>query len=105
MAVTSTAMTGSGSADVAALGIVEHVGLQADPGRGREKAHRHRLLLLQRDQNGFAVVGRLSVRIGHASDVVAFAQDGLERLLFLCMRGSGKGKRYYGEGSELVHEF
>src|SRR5215471_6617910 len=68
---------------VAALGIFQRGGAEIDPIGGGEIADRHRLVLLQRHQDDFPVLGRFPARKGHVLDLVAFSHDGLERLLLL----------------------
>src|SRR5215831_11107288 len=61
----------------------ERGGAEIDPIGGGEIADRHRLILLQRHQDDFPVLGRFAAREGHVLDLVALAHDGLERLLLL----------------------
>src|SRR5262249_10644800 len=70
-------------AHVAALGIVEGGRAQVDPIGGGKIADRDRLLLLQGHQEDSPVVRRFAPGEGDTLYLVALADDGLERLLFL----------------------
>src|SRR5262249_8897765 len=72
------------STHVAALAVFERIVAQVDPGHRREEADRHRLALLQRHQDGVTVIGAFAMREGDALDLVALADERLERLLLLC---------------------
>src|SRR5262249_57769301 len=68
-------------------------------------AYRHRLVLLQRHQNDFPVLGRFPAREGHVLDLVALAHDGLERLLLLREAIPGFGHdQGSGERAQFLHE-
>src|SRR5215475_8077296 len=93
------------SAYVAALGILERGGAEIDPIGGGEIADRHRLVLLQRHQENFPVLGRFAARKGHVLDLVALAHDGLERLLLLREASPGLGVEHgSGERAQFLHE-
>src|SRR5262245_18478052 len=93
------------SPHVAALGILERGGAQVDPIGGGEIADRHRLVLLQRHQNDFPVLGRFPAREGHVLDLVALAHDGLERLLLRREAIPGFGHdQGSGERAQFLHE-
>ena len=77
---------------------------QTDPVGGGEIADRDRFLLLQRHQEDLAVVSRFPAREGDRPDLVALADDGLERLLLLRerIRGRDGGGESNGERESLV---
>src|SRR6516225_5181641 len=79
-------------------------GAEIDPIGGGEIANRDRLVLLQRHQENFPVLGRFPAREGHALDLVALADDGLERLLLLREAIDGLGNEQgSGEREQFVH--
>src|SRR5215831_20048574 len=92
-------------AHVAAARIVERGRGEIDPVGGSEIADRDRLVFLQRHEYHLAIFGRLPFRERDALDLVAFADNGLERLLLLreAVGGRGYQKKSDGKRAPCLH--
>ncbi len=97
----------SGLPHVAAPAVVQGGIAEADPARGGEIADRDRLLLLQRHDEDFAVLGGVALGEGDALDLVALAHKALERLLLLreCGGRTREPEQSHYSGGQFMHEF
>ena len=100
------ALSGGGSRSIARRSAWNRRALRAqiDPVGGGEIADRDRFVLLQRHHEDFPVLGRFSAREGDALDLVALADDGLERLLLL-RRGAADAPATANKATASAHSF